>query len=161
MIDPRDEASRDRLSRALAVRRWVDEVAEGGPYESVEALVAAGDRAAETLTGPEIDEAARGSRAGEQAGGDGTTERRAADDQAGLGAGEAGQDAAIARGGEVYEQRFGRAFLISTTGRDPQEVLDELQRRLKNDPEAEDAEVREQLRLIAGLRLRDSFQGTA
>lgn len=157
MIDPRDPASRERLRAALGVDRWVDEVASGGPYASVDALVAAGEDAAE-LTDGELDEAvAHHPRIGERASGDGTAIRLSADEQAGLGGGEDGTDAAIARGNAVYEQRFGRVFLIRAAGRSRQEVLDELQRRLRNDEGAEAGEAKEQLRQIAALRLRTLF----
>ena len=70
-------------------------------------------------------------------------------------------DAAIARGNEVYEQRFGRVFLIRAAGRTRQEVLDELQRRLKHDDATEADEAKAQLREIAALRLRSLFEGDA
>lgn len=157
MIDPSDDASRGLLSAALGVRRWVDGVASDGPYDSVDDLVVAGERAAD-LSDAELDEAvAHHPRIGERAGGDGTSVRLSADEQAGLGAAEAGLDAAIARGNEVYEQRFGRVFLIRADGRTRQEVLDELQRRLRHDPQTEAGEAKAQLREIAALRLRRLF----
>ena len=48
-------------------------------------------------------------------------------------------------------------FLIRAAGRSRQEVLDELQRRLKNDGDTEAAEAKEQLREIAALRLGTLF----
>ena len=157
MIDPRDRASRDRLRAALGVGRWVNAVACGGPYPSTAALVGPGEAAAE-LSDAELDEAvAHHPRIGERASGDGTAIRLAADEQAGLGEQQEGTDAAIARGNAVYEQRFGRVFLIRAAGRTRQEVLDELQRRLRNDEATEAAEEKEQLRQIAALRLRSLF----
>ena len=96
-------------------------------------------------------------RIGERASGDGTSVRLSADEQGGLGAAAEGVDAAIARGNEVYEQRFGRVFLVRAAGRDRQQILDELQRRLKNDPQDEAQEAKQQLREIAALRLRALF----
>jgi 2-oxo-4-hydroxy-4-carboxy-5-ureidoimidazoline decarboxylase len=75
----------------------------------------------------------------------------------GLDRADEGVDAALARGDEVYERRFGRAFLIRTQGRTREDVLDELQRRLKNDPADEAAEVRQQLREIAVQRVTAAF----
>ena len=49
------------------------------------------------------------------------------------------------------------AALDRAAGRSRQEVLDELQRRLKNDDAAEAAEAKEQLRQIAALRLGSLF----
>src|SRR3954470_5333568 len=149
-IDPDTPDGRDRLAAALGVRRWVETVATGGPYPSLDALVAAGTAAAADLTDAELDEAAgRHPRIGERA----AAGTLSAGEQAGLGRAHEGDDAAIARGNEVYEQRFGRVFLIRAAGRTRAEVAEELQRRLKNDPEDEAAEAKEQLREIAAARL--------
>jgi 2-oxo-4-hydroxy-4-carboxy-5-ureidoimidazoline decarboxylase len=158
VIELHDPASRERLAAALGVGRWVDEVASGAPYASVDELVAAGERAAAQLSDAELDEAASShSRLGERASGDGTSERVSAGEEAGLKSSEEGVDAAIARGNEVYEQRFGRIFLVRSAGRSRQEVLDELQRRLKNAPDVEAEEAKQEAREIAALRLRSLF----
>ena len=158
MIDAGSPAARERLSAALGVRRWVDSVADAGPYDSVAALVEAGDRASTALTDAELDEAVgHHPRIGQQASGEGASSELSAAEQAGLGRSEKGVDIAIARGNEVYESRFGRVFLIRAAGRSRQEVLDELQRRLKNDEQTEAAEAKEQLRQIAALRLGALF----
>lgn len=162
MIDPQSDEGRDRLSAALGVRRWVDEVAAGAPYPDVDALVSAGERAAAALTDAELDEAvAHHPRIGQRADGSATSSRLSEGEQAGLGRRDEGVDAAIARGNEVYEQRFGRVFLIRAAGRTRQEVLDELQRRLKHDDATEADEAKAQLREIAALRLRSLFEGDA
>jgi 2-oxo-4-hydroxy-4-carboxy-5-ureidoimidazoline decarboxylase len=158
VIDVQSPEGRDRLAAALGVRRWVEEVAAGSPYASVDALVAAGERAAADLSDAELDEAvAHHPRIGQRADGDGTTSRLSQGEQAGLGAADEGLDAALARGNQVYEERFGRVFLIRAAGRSRQEVLDELQRRLKNDAADETEEAKEQLRQIAALRLAALF----
>lgn len=158
VIDTSSPDVRGRLAAALEIRRWVDDVAAGGPYASLDALVAAGERAAADLSDAELDEAvAHHPRIGERPEGDGSSALLSAGEQAALGRNDEGTDAAIARGNEVYEQRFGRVFLIRAAGRTRQEVLDELQRRLKDDDETEAAEAKEQLRQIAALRLRTLF----
>jgi 2-oxo-4-hydroxy-4-carboxy-5-ureidoimidazoline decarboxylase len=162
VIDTHSADARDRLAAALGIRRWVDEVAAAGPYGSVDELIASGERAAAALTDAELDEAvAHHPRIGERAEGDGSSALLSAGEQAALGRNDEGTDAAIARGNEVYEQRFGRVFLIRAAGRSRQDVLDELQRRLKHDDETEAAEAKEQLRQIAALRLRTLFEGAA
>ena len=162
MIDTSSPDARDRLAAALGVRRWVDEVAAGGPYASVDELIAAGRRAAADLSDAELDEAvAHHPRIGQRAEGDGSSALLSASEQAALGRNDEGTDAAIARGNEVYEQRFGRVFLIRAAGRSRQDVLDELQRRLKNDDDTEAAEAKEQLRQIAALRLATLFEEAA
>jgi 2-oxo-4-hydroxy-4-carboxy-5-ureidoimidazoline decarboxylase len=62
--------------------------------------------------------------------------------------------AAILAGNRAYEERFDQVFLIRAAGRTPEEILAELQRRLGNEPDAERAEVTEQLAQITGLRVR-------
>ncbi len=153
-IDPDTPDGRDRLTAALGVQRWVEAVATGGPYPSLDALVAAGDAAAADLSDAELDEAlSHHPRIGERSGTADTAGSLSAAEQAGLDRAEEGEDAAMVRGNEVYEQRFGRVFLIRVAGRTRAEVLEELQRRLKNDPEDETAEAKQQLREIAASRL--------
>jgi 2-oxo-4-hydroxy-4-carboxy-5-ureidoimidazoline decarboxylase len=159
VIDTDSPAGRERLSAALGVARWVDEVVAAGPYDSLETLIETADRVSETLTDLELEEAvSHHPRIGERAAGDGPSSRLSLGEQEGLGRNDEGTDAAVARGNEVYEQRFGRVFLIRAAGRSRQEVLDELQRRLKNDEATEAAEAKEQLREIAALRLGRLFE---
>lgn len=151
MIDAGTPDARRRLDAALGVRRWVDEVADGGPYPTLEALASAVDAAGARLTDEELDEAvSRPQPAGASA-------ASGLPPGEGLDRADEGVDAALARGDEVYERRFGRPFLIRTQGRTREDVLDELQRRLKNDPADEAAEVRQQLREIAVQRVTAAF----
>jgi 2-oxo-4-hydroxy-4-carboxy-5-ureidoimidazoline decarboxylase len=153
VIDAGTGEARERLETALGVRRWVDEVARGGPYPTVEALAAAVEQAGADLTDDELDEAvSHHPRIGAS-----ELSGLSAGEQAGLGRSDEGDDAAIARGNEVYEQRFGRIFLLRAAGRTREQVLDELQRRLKNDPADEAAEAKQQLREIAAQRLTVLF----
>jgi 2-oxo-4-hydroxy-4-carboxy-5-ureidoimidazoline decarboxylase len=153
VIDPGTSEARRRLEAALGVRRWVDEVAAGGPYLTLEALASAVDAAGAHLTDEEIDVAVSPSPAM------GAPEASGLPPGEGLDRTDEGVDAAIARGVEVYQQRFGRPFLLRTGGLGRQAVLDELQRRLKNDPADEAAEVKQQLREMAVQRVRAAFGG--
>jgi OHCU decarboxylase len=154
-----DAASREKVLAALGVRRWADEVLAGAPYGSVDELLTAAERTG-ALSDAELEEAVRHHpRIGERPTADGDAGRLAEAEQAGLGRRDEGVDAAIARGNRVYEERFGRVFLIRAAGRSHQEVLDELQRRLTNDPDAEAAEAKQQLREIGLARLRALFGG--
>ena len=151
MIDDGPE-TRDRLSSALHVGRWVDEVASGCPYPSVDALLGVADLAARALTGQDVDEALSAHpRIGEATSGLSTAEQSASatDDPALV--------EAMAVGNQTYEQRFGRIFLIRAAGRSRMEVLAELHRRLGLSDDEETAEVAGQLREIALLRLRTLF----
>ena len=61
---------------------------------------------------------------------------------------------ALAEGNRAYEDRFHRIFIVCGAGKSPAELLEILQRRLRNDEPAEFQEAAEQQRLIARLRLR-------
>jgi 2-oxo-4-hydroxy-4-carboxy-5-ureidoimidazoline decarboxylase len=71
-------------------------------------------------------------------------------------AGNAGDavKAALAEGNRVYEQRFGRIFIVCATGKSAEEILEILERRLRNDDQTELLEAAEQQRQIAHLRLK-------
>jgi 2-oxo-4-hydroxy-4-carboxy-5-ureidoimidazoline decarboxylase len=144
--------TRERLGAALHVTRWVDEVAAGCPYPSLDALLAVADLAARSLSPAEVDEAlAAHPRIGERATGLSQSEQAASatDDPALV--------EAMALGNRAYETRFGRIFLIRAAGRSRAEILSELHRRLALSDEAEAAEVADQLRQIALLRLSTLF----
>jgi len=61
---------------------------------------------------------------------------------------------AIAEGNRAYERRFDRVFIVCATGKSAPEILEILQKRLRNDPVAEIHETAEQLRQITHLRLK-------
>ena len=62
--------------------------------------------------------------------------------------------ASLATGNRLYEEQFGRIFLVCATGKNAAEVLAILRSRLQNDPETELREAAEQQRRITQLRLR-------
>src|SRR5579864_892536 len=66
---------------------------------------------------------------------------------------------ALADANREYEQRFGRIFIVCATGKSAREILEILQRRLKNDPRTELLEAAEQQRQITELRLKKWIQG--
>lgn len=53
----------------------------------------------------------------------------------------------------IYERRFGRPFLIRTTGRPPEQILAQLWNRLGNDLDTEDRVLAQQLRERALIML--------
>ena len=63
----------------------------------------------------------------------------------------------MAVGNQTYEQQFGRIFLVRAAGRSRIEILAELHRRLGLSAAEEAAEVADQLRQIALLRLPTLF----
>ena len=135
--------TREQLLSCLSVPRWADEVLAGEPYADRSSLLAAADAAARSLSDSELDEALSahpriGERGGEQS-------RR---EQAGVTPSDR-----LAAENAAYEERFGRVFLIRAAGRNAEEILAELERRLDNSDEAERAETVDNLRQIALLRL--------
>jgi len=60
----------------------------------------------------------------------------------------------LERGNRLYEERFGRIFLVCATGKSAAEMLAILERRLLNDAQTELHEAVEQQRQITRIRLR-------
>lgn len=60
---------------------------------------------------------------------------------------------ALAAENRRYEERFGHVFLIFASGRNGDEILAELRRRMKNDPATELQEAKRELRQIARTRV--------
>jgi OHCU decarboxylase len=71
---------------------------------------------------------------------------------------DAAVKSALADANREYEQRFNRIFIVCATGKSAPEILDILQRRLKNDSETELHEAVEQQRQITEIRLRKWLQ---
>lgn len=151
-------AEAERVVRpCLDVQRWVGEVVNGRPYDSVEELLNRAEQSGGQVTTTEVDRAlAHHPRIGERAEGSTAEATLSRDEQAGLGIDDAVQ-AQLAEGNAEYEQQFDQVFLIRAAGRSSQEILSELRRRLNNSPEQEAAETAAQLNQIALLRLEGLF----
>jgi 2-oxo-4-hydroxy-4-carboxy-5-ureidoimidazoline decarboxylase len=65
---------------------------------------------------------------------------------------------ALAEGNRVYEEKFGRTFIVCATGKSPSEILGTIMKRLRNDERTELREAAEQQRQIAQLRLKKWLQ---
>ncbi len=72
---------------------------------------------------------------------------------------EASVKIALADANREYERRFNRTFIVCATGKSAPEILEILQRRLKNDAETELDEAAEQQRQITHIRLRNWLRG--
>lgn len=161
-VDLTEAELTEGLSACLAVPRWVDEVAAGAPFPSLDALLEAAREAAPPSSPAEIDQAmAHHPRIGERVTGQSPAHRFAsAEQQASRPDDEHPADerlAELAQGNAAYEKRFGRVFLIRAAGRSGPEILEELRRRLELDPETETAIVGAELRDIALLRIPQLF----
>ncbi|WP_062515920.1 2-oxo-4-hydroxy-4-carboxy-5-ureidoimidazoline decarboxylase [Demequina gelatinilytica] len=153
MIEP----TREDLLACLRVSRWADELASRA-YPSLLSLERAAVSAATPLSPGEVDEAlAAHPRIGERRAGVDAEARFSASEQASSASDDAVLAARLAEGNRAYEARFDRVFLIRAAGRSREEIVAELERRLLNDDVVELAEVADQLRGIALLRLRATY----
>ena len=149
---------REGLPACLNVPRWVDEVAGGGPYASLDDLLDAAGLAATPLTADEVDQAlADHPRIGEGPADTGVSSTLSAGEQAASASDDPELAARLAAGNRAYEERFGRIFLVGAAGRGRPEVLAELERRLLLPPEEEVKVVASELRDIALRRIRQVF----
>lgn len=151
---PEDEA-RARLQSCLAVPRWVEDVLAGRPYRDAESLWGRAEEGASHLDDAELQMALdRHPRIGERPSESGHDAAFSQREQAGVDGSDPDVTRRLAQGNRSYEQRFDRVFLIRAAGRSAPEILEELERRLGNDDEAERQETVTQLKEIAMLRLR-------
>jgi 2-oxo-4-hydroxy-4-carboxy-5-ureidoimidazoline decarboxylase len=161
-LDLSDRALREGLATCLAVPRWVDEVAAGAPYASLDDLLDAAGVAATPLTGEEVDQAlADHPRIGEAVAGDSAAGSFAAEEQSASASNDAELAIRLAAGNRAYEEKFGRIFLIRAAGRSRPEILEELQRRLQLDPDADTKVAAAELRDIALRRITRLFASLA
>ncbi|MCU1475736.1 MAG: uraD [Subtercola sp.] len=156
MVNPPPDDLRGVLRSCLNVDRWVAEVADAAPFDSLDALLTAA-REATPFSESEITEAlADHPRIGEKHAADTAAAEFSRKEQASLDR-DSDDDhrvvRAIAEGNLEYEQRFGRIFLIRAKGRTRPEILAELRRRLTFDDRTELAIVSDELRDITLLRL--------
>jgi 2-oxo-4-hydroxy-4-carboxy-5-ureidoimidazoline decarboxylase len=146
---PADDAERDLLA-CCESRSFARTIASGRPYPSATALQDAVNATFSLLSWDDIVESLDAHpRIGDRAPGGGWS----AAEQSGASSASDAVRQALADGNLAYEQRFGQVFLICASGRSGQEMLDQLRARLGNDPDAERAVVREELRKITQLRL--------
>ena len=150
---PTDEA-RARVAACLDVPRWVQALVAARPYPDVPAVLAVAAREGAHLDDDEPAAAlARHPRIGERPSVGRHDAAHSAHEQAGVDRDDAEVARALVEGNRAYEERFDRVFLVRAAGRDGDEILAELERRLGNDDATERAETVDQLLQIALLRL--------
>ena len=158
-LDDFNDEPADRAVQALracnAAPRFAAEVAAGRPYRDVGTLVSRAEEVTRSLPWDDIAVAlAAHPRIGDRVEGSSAEAESSRREQSSMaGADEVTRDA-FADGNRRYEDRFDHVFLIRASGRTPDEMLAELERRLGNDEETERAEVTEQLAQITALRVR-------
>jgi len=139
-------------------QRWAQDLARARPFADDAELC---DRSSDIwlgLTPADWDEAFRTHpRIGERKAVEAAAQRSAEwsrEEQSGVGQSDREIRAALERGNQLYEERFGRIFLVCATGKPAAEMLTILECRLQNDPGRELLEAVEQQRQITQLRLR-------
>jgi 2-oxo-4-hydroxy-4-carboxy-5-ureidoimidazoline decarboxylase len=114
------------------------------------------EQSAGRLTEDELAAAlARHPRIGERAGA-GHDAEHSQREQAGVDPADRDTASRLAAGNAAYEDRFDRVFLIRAAGRSADEILAELERRLRNDDRTELDETVRQLGEIAVRRLEST-----
>jgi 2-oxo-4-hydroxy-4-carboxy-5-ureidoimidazoline decarboxylase len=152
--EPADRAH-EALRSCNAAPSFATTVAAGRPYASADALVARAEEVSRALPWAEVAAAlAAHPRIGDRVAGSSAEAAASRREQRAMGTAEESVRAAIEDGNRAYEARFDQVFLIRAAGRSAEEMLAELERRLANTPEDEQAEVTEQLAQITALRVR-------
>lgn len=137
--------------------RWARELVETRPINTETELLERSDAIWKALSPDDFDEAFRSHpRIGER-----RTATAAAQsvewsstEQSSMARSSTEIRAALEQGNQLYEQRFGRIYIVCATGKSAEEMLGDLQRRLHNDAHTELREAAEQQRQITRLRLR-------
>lgn len=143
-------AAEDQIRKCCGSMLWTQQITFMRPFATPEHLFSAADKIWASLDLEARLEAFRAHpRIGEVA-----ATKWAANEQSGMSAADADSRLAMATGNLEYETRFGFIYIVCATGKSAKEMLDLLQRRLKNSRATEIEEASEQQRQIMQLRLR-------
>lgn len=153
---PRDEAVRE-LMRCCGSSAWAERLADARPFATEAELGAAAERSMDALADADWREAFShhpriGERKLDRAAATATQAWSSAEQSGTAGAEQRVLDALV-EGNRRYEEKFGHVFLICATGKPAREMLDALNARLGNDPDAELRIAAGQQRLITRLRI--------
>jgi allantoicase len=145
------------LADFCAAPAWIDQVAKARPYASAEAVFAASDAAARSVSPDDWREAFRhhpriGERAAEKRQSN-AAQTLSSQEQAAASAASAADLTLLAEANRDYEQRFGHVFIVSAGGRSAGEILGIMRDRMKNDPETEVTVAAGEQKKITRLRL--------
>jgi 2-oxo-4-hydroxy-4-carboxy-5-ureidoimidazoline decarboxylase len=153
-----EKMAADEILPCCGSKRWARELAQARPFGDAAELFERSDVIWLKLAQSDWDEAFRSHpRIGARKSVETATRQSAAwsrQEQSGVDPADTESRAALERGNILYEDRFGRVFLICASGKAASEMLAALERRLQNDPQTELGEAVEQQRQITQLRLR-------
>ena len=147
------------LRPLVNIPSWATQLTDARPYSSTQRLMQCAEAACQHWQPDDIARAlAAHPRIGERASGASKEAQLSRGEQATLNISQQAVIDALHEGNLRYEQRFARVFLIRAKGHSSEDILDNLQRRLENSPDAEDQETAQQLKEITLLRLKEIFQ---
>lgn len=145
------------LLKCCASRRWASTIADSRPFANVDQLFEKAERVWWSLGGTDWLEAFHAHpKIGEQKAAAAELKEAqdwSAQEQSGTRDASADTIVALAAGNHEYERRFGFIFIICATGKSSDEMLEILNRRLRNSPETELQIAAEEQRKITRLRL--------
>jgi OHCU decarboxylase len=153
-----EEAAVAELLTVCSSERWARQVAAGRPFSDGQQLQKAAEHVWLALDTWDWLEALEGHpRIGDRGG---SSEQHSRQEQASVAKSPIEVLEALRDANRRYEDRFGHVFLISAAGRNAEDILAELNRRLVSAPEAELREAAEQHRWITRLRLQRLLTGS-
>jgi 2-oxo-4-hydroxy-4-carboxy-5-ureidoimidazoline decarboxylase len=144
----------DLFGRCLGVGRWARELADGRPYADLPELLARADDLTASLTDQEVRQALDDHpRIGARPATRSATAAWSSQEQSAVDSGDVDVAERLRVANAAYEERFGHIYLVCATGRDAEDLLVDVARRMQHDPVTELSVVRTELGRIARLRL--------
>lgn len=142
------------LNPCVAIPAWVSELVSARPYAGRQQLLERAQQAASRWQDAELQQALSAHpRIGDKPAGAGEHHALSRQEQAGVDAANVSLAEALRQENARYEAHFGHVFLIRARGRSGEQMLQELRRRLHNNPVQETAEALAQLSEITLIRL--------
>lgn len=153
------DAAMRELQPCCASTAWLDAVVSDRPYGSLEALLGASGAALAKLRWVDVLEAISvHGRIGADPADEDRQSAWSRGEQSGLSAADASTRQAMQERMARYEQQFGHVYLVCAEDLDADQMLDDIDARLANDPSTEQDVVRRELARIVDLRVRTAFR---
>lgn len=153
-----EEEAKAELLKCCGSKRWAQLITEDRPFKSLDELLQASDRAWANLapadwleafsSHPRIGEKRAQQRVSEQ------SQKWSEQEQSAAATASQTVLDELAKANVEYEQKFHYIFIICASGRSPEEILESLRSRMKNDPATELLVAAEEQRHIMHLRLK-------
>lgn len=142
------------FAKCCGSNTWIEKMVERLPFQSEAEVLAASDEAwRETTADDWLEAFSHHPRIGDR-----EVKGWAKSEQAGVeDAGKSVEDA-LEQGNRDYEERFGHIYIVCASGRGPEEILNDLNSRLNNDPASELRVAASEQHRITQLRLRKLFE---